>query len=158
MRDKKIDFIKSELFNSLNEITPETKRNWGKMSPQHMVEHLADFFNVSAGKLKFELVTPGEQLPKYRDFLLSEKQFRENTQAPPSIVSTEPGPLRKESIAAAIEHLKESVNDFFEYYGGEDVEATVHPVFGPLNFDEWVKLHFKHVTHHLRQFGLKSYN
>jgi hypothetical protein len=30
----------------------------------------------------------------------------------------------------------------------------LHPAFGDLNFTEWVQLHHKHVTHHLKQFGL----
>ncbi|TXH28993.1 MAG: DUF1569 domain-containing protein, partial [Cyclobacteriaceae bacterium] len=33
-------------------------------------------------------------------------------------------------------------------------KKTTHPVFGALNFDEWILLHYKHVTHHSRQFGL----
>ena len=31
---------------------------------------------------------------------------------------------------------------------------VLHPVFGELNFEEWALLHYKHVTHPLRRFGL----
>ena len=145
------------MFSSLGEINNETRANWGKMSPQHMIEHLADFFDVSSGRLVFELVTPAEHLPKYRDFLMSEKVFRENTKAPASILGDEPRPLRHPDVPSATNTLLEAVNRFFDYFEDPNAAPTVHPVFGALNFDDWVRLHFKHVTHHLRQFGLKSY-
>lgn len=157
MASNKQDFIRTQLFSSLQDITPETKGHWGKMSPQHMIEHLADFFDVSSGKLLFELVTPGEQLPKYKEFLLSDKQFRENTKAPLSVIGDDPQPLRNASVEDAAQVLQKSVDGFFIYFENNPEAKTVHPVFGPLNFDEWVLLHFKHVAHHLRQFGLKSY-
>jgi hypothetical protein len=40
---------------------------------------------------------------------------------------------------------------FFAEHPGQ---TTTHPVFGPLNFNEWILLHHKHMTHHARQFGL----
>ena len=157
MSNKKRDFIRYELFSSLKDIKPDTKANWGKMGSQHMVEHLVDFFDVSSGKLKFELITPAEQLPAYRDFLFSDKEFRENTKAPLAILGEEPLALRKQNVEEAIIALEESVNDFFKYHENEAAGPTVHPVFGALNLDEWIRLHFKHASHHLRQFGLKSY-
>ncbi|MBC7534919.1 MAG: DUF1569 domain-containing protein [Ferruginibacter sp.] len=157
MSNKDLDFIRRELFSSLKDIKPGTKANWGKMGPQHMVEHLADFFDISSGKLKFDLITPAEQLPAYRNFLFSDKEFRENTKAPLTILGDEPLSLRKQNIEEAIIDLEESVSDFFKYHENEAAVPTVHPVFGALNPDEWIRLHFKHVSHHLRQFGLKSY-
>lgn len=157
MPDKKQDFIRFQLFSSLEEATPDAKAHWGKMSAQQMIEHLGDFFDISSGKLKFDLITPAEQLPKYREFLLSDKAFRENTKAPASIIGDEPLPLRKASIEEASAALKQSVESFFIYYENGNATPTVHPVFGPLSFEDWILLHYKHVAHHLRQFGLKSY-
>lgn len=157
MADKKQDFIKSQLFTSLDDVTPETPAHWGKMSPQHMVEHLTDFFDMSNGKLIFPLITPGDQLPQYKEFLFSDKDFRENTKAPLALLGNEPLPYRKANIEESKLALKESVDAFFNYFENESAAPTMHPVFGQLNFDEWIRLHFKHVSHHLRQFGLKSY-
>ncbi|MBO0725855.1 MAG: hypothetical protein J2P52_09665 [Blastocatellia bacterium] len=30
----------------------------------------------------------------------------------------------------------------------------IHPIFGPLNYEEWARMRFKHSIHHLFQFGL----
>jgi len=50
--------------------------------------------------------------------------------------------------------LHEAVDEFVEYFKNAPGKKTTHPVFGPLDFNEWVLLHYKHVTHHLRQFGV----
>ena len=62
-------------------------------------------------------------------------------------------PLRNENIEAAIVKLKKSIDEFFEYFSVDSLQTTNHPVFGALNFEEWVLLHYKHVLHHAKQFG-----
>lgn len=148
----KVAFLKGELKILYNGLTADAKGKWGKMNAQQMIEHVADFFNVSTEKIKFELVTPEEHLPKYKEFLLSEKEFRENTKAPLSVIGEEALPLKQPTLEKAIEYLKDSVDDFFLFFEKDPIKKTVHPVFGPLNFEEWVLLHYKHVNHHLRQF------
>ena len=37
---------------------------------------------------------------------------------------------------------------------GPRLWPAVHPTFGPLAAEEWSRSHFKHVYHHLLQFGL----
>lgn len=148
----KVTFLKGELNLLYNGLAAGTKGKWGKMNAQQMIEHVADFFNVSTEKIKFDLVTPEEHLPKYKEFLLSDKEFRENTRAPASVLGEDPLPLRNASLEKAIEYLKKSVEDFFTFFGKDPMKKTIHPVFGPLNFEEWVLLHYKHVNHHLRQF------
>lgn len=124
------------------------------MNAQQMVEHVTDFFRVSNNKIKLPVVTPEEHLPKYMAFLYSDKEFRENTQAPTDIVPEEPVAERNAGLPDAISELENEVNEFVAYFNGVPDRKTSHPVFGSLNYEEWVLLHYKHVTHHLRQFGL----
>ncbi len=154
MQEEKLAFIKNDLFSLLKNITAETNANWGKMNAQQMVEHLTAFFNVSIEKIKFDLVTPEEHLPKYKEFLLSDKQFRENTKAPVNVIGEEPLPIHYKNYNEAVSKLHNAVDHFLAYFKEYPEKKTLHPVFGPLNFDEWVLLHYKHVTHHLRQFGM----
>jgi hypothetical protein len=37
---------------------------------------------------------------------------------------------------------------------GSGAADAVHPTFGPLSPEEWAKLSWKHMNHHLRQFGV----
>jgi hypothetical protein len=54
----------------------------------------------------------------------------------------------------ALENLEESIKAFENYFKEDVSKTSLHPVFGELNFEEWVLLHYKHVRHHLKQFGM----
>ena len=54
----------------------------------------------------------------------------------------------------ASEKLAEAIAAFESYFKEDAEKETLHPVFGEPNFEEWVLLHYKHVIHHARQFGL----
>lgn len=151
---QKLEFITAALLPRLNLLTGTEEGKWGKMNAQQMVEHLSDFFSVSSGKIVMPLSSLPEYLPKLREFMLSDKEFRENTQAPGHIVPEEPKPERNISYAAALNELQQEINAFLEKFRQEPGAITTHPVFGELNFDDWVLLHYKHVMHHTKQFGV----
>ena len=154
MDQAKLDFICKDYVHLMNGLPAETKGKFGKMNIQQAVEHLSDVFKISSGKLKLDLVTPVEHLPRYMDFLYSDKEFRENTKAPANILSEEPAVVRLASIGEALAELQNEINAFADFFSNNPGKKTSHPVFGDLNFEEWVLLHYKHVTHHLRQFEL----
>ncbi len=147
-------FLQHQYMAIIRKAQPSTAAKWGKMNFQQMLEHVSSFFKVSTKKLHFDLVSPPEHLPKLREFLMSEKVFRENTKAPANIIGEEPHLLHYTTVKEAIDELEKEVNDFFSYFTTNTQALSVHPVFGELNYEEWVRLHYKHVTHHLRQFGL----
>lgn len=148
----KFNFLKSDFIPLLEKIDSTTKPLWGKMNPQQMLEHVSDFFKVSTDKLHIPFVTVPEHLPKYREFLMSEKEFRENTKAP--VLPEDPLPVRMVDIIEARNELEHEVKDFFDFFKHDPEKTTQHPVFGDLNFSEWILLHYKHVKHHLKQFGI----
>ena len=153
---EQLNFLKNEYIPIIQNADNSAQPQWGKMNFQQMLEHVAAFFKVSTQKLKFDLVSPPEHMPKLKEFLMSDKQFRENTKAPASIIGEEPFPVHYASAEEDVAKLEKEVNHFFHFYETNPTAAAVHPVFGELNFEEWVRLHYKHVTHHLRQFGLMS--
>lgn len=154
MDTAKLDFIQHQFVLLLKNLPAITPGKWGKMNAQQMVEHVTAFFKVSSNRINFPLVSPSEHLPKLKAFLLSDKEFRENTKAPTSVIGEEPFPIRTNNMDEAIEALQQSIDEFVEYFKGDDYKTTLHPVFGELNFEEWVLLHYKHVVHHGKQFGL----
>lgn len=147
-------FISSELFISLQQLHADAMPKWGKMNAQQMVEHLVDFINLSVDKIHFPLAVPEEDLPKYKAFLMSEKPFRENTKAPATVLGENPLPIKLDSVESAIHQLQIAVSDFFSFFAENPDKKTLHPAFGWLNNEEWLMLHFKHISHHLRQFEL----
>ncbi|HMI77182.1 MAG TPA: DUF1569 domain-containing protein [Ferruginibacter sp.] len=154
MDQQKFNFITKEYIPLLKTLPGDAVGKWGKMNGQQMVEHVAAFFYVSTEKIRFDLVTPLEHLPKYKEFLLSDKEFRENTKAPITVIGDDALPLRFATMDEAVENLQGSIRYFENYFKENETKATIHPVFGELNYEEWVLLHYKHVTHHARQFEL----
>ncbi len=147
-------FLKEELFTHLVRLHENSPAKWGKMNLQQMVEHLSDFFKVSTEQIIYELSVPESHLPKYREFLFSNKQFRENTKAPSNIIGDDPAAAKHSTLAASINELHECVEYFFQFFSENSNKKTLHPSFGQLNEEEWIILHHKHATHHLRQFEL----
>lgn len=154
MDEQKFDFVTKACIPIFKSLPAGAPAKWGKMNAQQMVEHTATIYVVSTGKIKFDLITPEEHLPKYMEFLYSDKEFRENTKAPAQVLGEETVPLRYSTMNEALAKLEEAIVYFVTYFTDNPKLKTMHPVFGPLNYEEWVLLHYKHVTHHLRQFGL----
>jgi Protein of unknown function (DUF1569) len=154
MDAEKFSFVQTGFVAMVQQLQADATGKWGKMNAQQMVEHVTAFIKLSSGRLQFPVVTPAEHLPKYKAFLLSDKEFRENTKAPAEILGEEPLPLRNSSMETAIAGLQQSIDEFTDYFQADTPGPTAHPVFGELNFEEWVLLHYKHLVHHAKQFGL----
>jgi hypothetical protein len=145
-------FLKEEFIPLLEQLSDNEIGLWGVLSPQGMIEHMSDTFGVAYGRIKYEQVTPDDQLPGYRAFILSEKPFKENTKN--AFMSDTPAPLRHHSITEAIEELKKEIVAFMAFYKANPGHKELNAFFGELNYDEQVHLLHKHALHHLKQFNL----
>lgn len=152
---EKENFLRTRLITNLQRLNPATPPKWGKMSVQQMIEHFGgDAVRNANGRLKFDqIVTPADHLEKMRDFLMSEKPFKENTKNP--LMAEEPAPLRYKTVQAAIGALQQELIWFFEVYEKNPGMVIRNPFFGDLNFEQNVQLLYKHALHHLRQFGVE---
>lgn len=139
----------------MQRLDPATVPRWGKMTVQQMIEHFSgDAVQNANGNLKFtEIVTPPAQLDRVREFLMSDKPFRENTQNP--LLPEQPLPLRHQTVQAAIGELQQELIAFFEVYQETPQLNVRNPIFGDLNFEQNVQLLYKQALHHLKQFGIE---
>jgi hypothetical protein len=57
--------------------------------------------------------------------------------------------------AASVDDLRSELASLVERIGAgpREGEAAIHPLFGRLSFGEWGVATYKHMDHHLRQFG-----
>lgn len=150
--DEKVDFLKNQFISLLRQIPSDTLPHWGIMTFQQMVEHFTDAVRLASGKIQLtEMVTAEEDLPKYQDFIMSDKPFRENTRNP--LVPEVPAPVRNRTLDRALEELQTELDFFFSVFEANNQQKTRNPIFGDLNYEQNVKLLYKHALHHLRQFG-----
>lgn len=139
------------LVAKLDKLTADTKPVWGSMSAQRMVEHLSDSIKISSGKFKQKLEIPEEKIPKMQEILASDKEMPKNFEVPFAKKDT---PLRHEELALAIDEFLLEWIDFEEYYAENPSKMEIHPYYGSLNYEQWLRMHSKHFTHHFEQFGL----
>ena len=62
-------------------------------------------------------------------------------------------PLRHASLADATAGFRRELERYLSA-NQEPARLFVHPIFGALNHEEWHRTHYKHLHHHLEQFGL----
>ncbi len=158
MSFEKENFLRTKFVSYLQKLDPATAPRWGKMSVQQMIEHFGgDAIRNANGRLKIDtIITPPENLKRMREFLMSDKPFKENTINP--LLGEEPAPLHYKTIQAAIGALQQELIYFFEVFEKDHGLITRNPFFGDLNFEQSVQLLHKHALHHLRQFGVEPLN
>ena len=141
------------IFNILSELKKDTPRKFGKMSAQHMVEHLSYAMTFSNGK-------DPQQLMVHERLARAIKHHTINTSEEMGIgfkapmLGDEPPPLLHGSLETAIEQLKKEMQDFDNYFKNSPKAKFISPVLGELDHAEWIIFHNKHFTHHFKQFGL----
>ena len=147
-------FIETDIETLLpyfEKLKPETKPLWGSMSAQRMVEHLTDTLRIATGENPQALEIPEDRIPRMVAFLDSDKPMAQGIVVPFAPAGE---PLRHEEIELAVDEYIETWLDMEALYENNPGLTHPHPFYGPLNFDQWKRLHSKHLTHHLTQFGL----
>jgi hypothetical protein len=66
----------------------------------------------------------------------------------------QPFAVRAASMNDSLQDLQTQIAKFHQLFTDGVLQRTLHPVFGELDYNEWVLLHYKHLYHHARQFGL----
>lgn len=149
-----MSFIETDLSTFLEvfkNLDATTKPLWGNMSAQRMVEHLTDGINMSRGIGNFNLVVPEERAEQLKQFLYTDKPMAQNMQVPFALPDTA---LRNADLDDAIDEFTITWVDYEEEQELEPEKLAIHPFYGNLTREEWLKVHAKHFTHHFKQFGL----
>ena len=142
-----------EIAEKIQNLSPEQKPIFGRMTPQHVLEHLTITVKLSTGRIKIPEFTPSEkQLEMKRLLLDTEMEFPKGIKAPND--TGDLPELRHPNLDTAKEKLVQSLEEFEEKYKQEPDFKAIHPRFGYLNHQEWLRFHAKHFKHHLSQFGI----
>ena len=133
------------ILHRLRRLQPSAAPRWGTLTAPRMVCHLADALRVGLGDLPAQRV---DTLP--RRTVLKWLVVYTPMPPPPGKVQTAPEMLTSEPTTweedlAQLEKLIVRL--------AATPTTTAHPFFGPLSHGGWGRLSWKHLDHHLRQFG-----
>lgn len=141
-------FENQQIIDRISKLTEEDKAVWGKMNAAQMLLHCEAPLKVAFGELKLKRgilgILFGNMVKKS---MTNEEDFKKN-------MPTEKNFLVKHSpdFELSRKELIQLVKRF-ETGGPEGLIAEPHPFFGRLTTKEWDILQWKHLDHHLRQFG-----
>jgi len=139
----------NEVVSRIDKLQPTTQHQWGKMEVAQMMAHCSATLDVASGRLVLPRLLIGRILgPFVRPAFTNGKPFSRNSPTDKKFVIAD-----KRDFAREQEQLKDHVRQFHE--GGE-AQCTKHPhsFFGRLTPQEWATGMYKHLDHHLRQFGV----
>lgn len=139
--------VKQEIIDRINKLTPKTNPQWGKMNVAQMLAHVQKPIGIALGthlpKGSFLLRLIG---PLFKSKLWDQNPYKHSLPTDPTFVMTgEEKDFEKEKSV-----LLNMINDFSK----ETIVSEKHPVFGKLTKDNWSKATWKHLDHHLQQFGV----
>lgn len=137
-----------EIINRISRLTPESKAQWGKMNVSQMLKHCNDAtivaFNEKDLKVNFIVKIMGSLM---RKSILNASEFGKNSPTAKEFKYNESFDFTKVQ--------NELIRNFSRFQQGEQsVTCLKHPFWGKMTSEDWNKLMWKHLDHHLRQFGV----
>ena len=137
-----------ELTQRLNTLTPETKGQWGKMNVSQMLAHCCTPIEVALGEKMPKAAFIGKLIGRFvKGVVTNEKPFKQNMPTDKSFIVTDSRNFEQEK-----KKLLNLLNRMQS--GGPTAMANKkHPFFGPMTPKEWSNATYKHMDHHLKQFG-----
>lgn len=139
---------RADICRRVNQLTPDSRAQWGKFSAAQMVAHLNDAMRMATGELPVASKKLAIRYFPLKQLILYVFPFPKSAPTAPELLARcEAADLRTEQAEFA--RLAERT----AAKSGSD-RWPDHPAFGPLSHKAWGKLVYKHTEHHLKQFGL----
>ena len=139
--------VKQEILERINKLTPNSQQLWGKMNVSQMLAHVQMPIRIAYGthqpKGSFLLRTIG---PLFKSKLWDGVPYKQSLPTDPTFVMT--------GLEKDFEKEKTAVLELVHRFSHESIVGERHPVFGKLSKENWSKATWKHLDHHLKQFGV----
>jgi len=140
--------VYAETRERLSRLQPDAQRVWGKMTVAQMLAHCRKAFRVPLSETQPPKLYPFALI----GWLMKKKLYddvpwkRGLPTAPAFIIKDERDFEReKDGLLALVQQFHEA--------GPEKAARIIHPVFGRFTGEQWGKAMYKHLDHHLQQFG-----
>jgi hypothetical protein len=139
---------RDEIVQRLARLEPSSRRQWGKMDVAQMAAHCAAAMEIACGDRTKRQALIGRVLaPFVKSTALGEKPFGRNAPTDPEFRISDARNFANERTRLV------GLVERFCARGPSGADGLVHSFFGRLTADEWGRLMYKHLDHHLRQFN-----
>ena len=142
--------ISDEIIRRINQLTPDSPRHWGKMDIGQMLAHCSVAYET--------IYEPGKHpAPNFimkfilksfvRKVVTGDKPLKKNSPTAPYFImkSDKDFDAEKARLIAYIEKTQQ--------LGEAEFDGKENMSFGIMSKTEWSNMMYKHLDHHLQQFG-----
>jgi hypothetical protein len=142
--------IADGVIERINQLTPHTKALWGKMNAAQMLAHC----NVTYEMVYTDKHPKAGFLMKLilkwfvKQQVVTDKPYPKNSKTAPAFII-----IDEKEFEAEKERLIEYVRQT-QVLGASAFDGKVSHSFGVLDANEWNNMFYKHLDHHLKQFGV----
>lgn len=142
--------VADEIIERIQQLKPTTPAQWGKMNVSQMLAHC----NVTY-EMAYENKHPKPNFLMrmilkafVKNLVVNEIPYKKNAQTAPAFLITDEKEFDMEKNRL-IQYIQKTVD-----LGADRFEQKDSHSFGPLSITEWNNMFYKHLDHHLRQFGV----
>lgn len=137
------------LTDRIHQLTIDAKRQWGKMNVSQMLAHCNRGMESAMGTFHIPRAFIGRILgPFFRSAALNDKPFSKNAPTDKSLIFKGEYNFEEEKSK-----LINYIQNFLKAGPGGCTKEP-HAFFGHFTPEEWAHFLWKHLDHHLRQFGV----
>lgn len=138
---------KQEIIDRINKLTPDTAAQWGKMNVSQMLAHvrlpIAIAYGTHQPKGNFLLRLIG---PMFKSKLWDDKPYKHGLPTDPTFIMT--------GTSKDFYQEKSKLLEMIDQFTEGNITGERHPIFGKMTKENWSKATWKHLDHHLKQFGV----
>lgn len=142
--------VTAELINRINQLKAESPAIWGKMTVDQMLAHCSVAYEMAFTKKHPKPNAVMRLILKtfVKNSVVNEVPYAKNTRTAPAFIITDRKDFKEEKarLIKYLEHTLALGQDHFE--GKESLS------FGKMTAAEWNNQFYKHLDHHLTQFGV----
>jgi len=142
--------VYKECLSRIDKINAETKPAWGLMNAAQMMSHCAEIMEVANGKELKGTPFIVKLFSNYiKKMVYNEKPYKKNMQTHPQ--------YQMKGTSRDFETEKKRLLQALDKFYNEDPEVAAeikHTMFGKVPLDQKGWGMFKHLDHHLNQFGV----
>jgi uncharacterized protein DUF1569 len=137
-----------EMIDRLNNISEDSQGQWGKMNAGQMLAHCNAAFQIPLSDKKLPRMLLGRILGSFiKKKLYNDDPWKKNLPTSPDFIIKD-----QQNFHTAHQNLLDSVTRFYTA-GPTGISQYPHPFFGNFTSEQWGMSMYKHLDHHLKQFG-----
>lgn len=143
--------VSDEVVQRIEQLNPESQPVWGKMDSGQMMAHVNVQYEMAYEREKHPSPNPIMKMilkAFVKNIVVGPKPYKKNSRTAPAFLIADKRDFEAEKTKL-ISNIRKT-----QELGRSHFEGMPSPSFGNLTSDEWNTLFYKHLDHHLQQFGV----